>query len=67
MQLALGLNVNFMIKELKETLAKLKSFDALKILAGLGSSYLVYKTLHIYWRNRKYKHFPGPPTEGYNN
>lgn len=35
-----------------------------KLIAILGSSYLVYKTLRIYLNRRKYRHLPGPPTNG---
>jgi hypothetical protein len=34
-------------------------------LAGLTTSYLVYRIARIYLKRRKYRHIPGPPTKGF--
>ena len=32
---------------------------------GLSTSYILYKLVEFYLNKRKYRHIPGPPTEGY--
>ena len=32
---------------------------------GLSTSYLLYKFVKFYLYKRKYRHIPGPPTNGY--
>lgn len=32
---------------------------------GLSTSYLLYKLVKFYLYKRKYRHIPGPPTNGY--
>lgn len=50
---------------------KLTANDSLRprniaILAtGLGLSYCAYKTYLLYLKRRKYRHIPGPPTNGF--
>lgn len=39
--------------------------NALFLSLGLTSTYLLYKTVRLYLKRRKYRHIPGPPTEGY--
>ena len=34
-------------------------------LAGLATSYLIYRIARIYLKRRKYRHIPGPPTKGF--
>jgi hypothetical protein len=38
-----------------------------KLLAGFGVSFVLYKTVVIYLNQRKYRHIPGPPINGFNN
>jgi hypothetical protein len=66
MQMQTLLNVDYikLAAEFKDAVLKLSPVDILKILAGLGSSYVAYKALRIYLHMRKYKHIPGPETEG---
>jgi hypothetical protein len=35
-----------------------------KLLAASGLSYLTYKTVKIYLMRQKFKHIPGPETQG---
>ena len=32
-------------------------------VAGLASTYLLYRIARIYLKRRKYRHIPGPPTK----
>ena len=32
--------------------------------AGVGLTYISYRTLSIYLKRRKYRHIPGPSTKG---
>jgi hypothetical protein len=52
------------LMEFKKGFLSLNAANVLKILTGLGSSYLVYRALRIYWQMRRYNHIPGPPFEG---
>lgn len=36
----------------------------LSVVLGAGLSFIVYKTLKIYLLRRKYRHIPGPKTQG---
>ena len=33
-------------------------------VGGVTTSYVVYKTVRFYLKKRKYRHIPGPPTNG---
>lgn len=46
-------------------LDSLTAKNALFLSIGLTSTYLLYKTVRLYLKKRKYRHIPGPPTEGY--
>ena len=39
--------------------------NAALILAGLTTVYIIFKAGKIYFLRRKYRHIPGPPTNGY--
>lgn len=43
---------------------KISALDGVKIVAGTGGIYFIYQTIRIYQRRRKYKHIPGPKTNG---
>ena len=38
---------------------------ALKIVGSVGLGYVLYRTLDIYFKRKKYAHIPGPRTKGY--
>ena len=62
--LGFGLNSSD-AKEIKKITLNLTRPKNLAILtAGLGLSYVAYRTVITYLNRRKYRHIPGPPTKG---
>lgn len=43
---------------------RVKPIDVLKIASGFAATFFVYKTIKIYMIRKKYKHIPGPKTNG---
>ena len=43
---------------------KIRTIDVLKVTGGLAAGYFFYKTFSIYLERRKYRHIPGPATQG---
>ena len=43
---------------------KIRPIDVLKVTGGLAAGYFFYKTFSIYLERRKYRHIPGPATQG---
>ena len=52
------------IQELSLEKYNLDFKDGLKLAAGLGITYTIYKTVSNILKRRKYQHIPGPPLNG---
>lgn len=52
--------------KMKETIVKNSTpKNALVAFCVMGTAYVLYKTVRLYLKKRKYRHIPGPPTKGY--
>ena len=51
--------------DIKSTLANVvRPVNIVKNLFVVGSVYLIYKTVKIYIKRRRFRHIPGPGTKG---
>ena len=56
-------SLNLDINNLKLTAIRPRNIAILA--TGLGLSYCAYKSFLLYLKRRKYRHIPGPPTNGF--
>nr|UOU03257.1 cytochrome P450 3049B1-1 [Brachionus rubens] len=54
----------FFTKKMKDFFSNIRVSRLLALLAGVGLTTFGYKTLQIYLLRRKYRHIPGPKTQG---
>jgi hypothetical protein len=48
----------------ESVVSRLNVSNVVKVSVGLVGSYVVFKTIKIYLTRRKYRHIPGPGTNG---